>query len=54
MSDIHRPEPKKTIGIRLTASQWAKLRDRARAEDRSMTGVVSRIIAAELETYHAE
>lgn len=54
MSDIHRPEPKKTVGIRLTASQWAKLRARARAEDRSLTVTVSRIIATELEAHDAE
>lgn len=54
MSAIHQPERKQAVSIRFTAAEWARLRSRARAEDRSLNSLVTRIIRAELDAAEAE
>lgn len=53
VSDIHRPERKHAVSIRFTASDWARLRSRARNEDRSLANLVTRIVRAELDAMQA-
>lgn len=53
MSDIHRPEAKWAVSIRFTNSEWNRLRRRARAEDRSLNSLVTRIVRAELDAMDA-
>lgn len=50
---VHRPERKRSVSIRFTDSQWSKLRVRARAEDRSLNSLVTRIVRAELDAMEA-
>lgn len=53
VSGFHRPEPKLGVTIRFTASEWNRLRARAKAEDRSLNGLVTRIVRAELDAMEA-
>jgi hypothetical protein len=53
MSQFHRPERKISVGVRFTASEWARLKSRARAEDRSLNSLVTRIVRAELDAMDA-
>jgi predicted SPOUT superfamily RNA methylase MTH1 len=48
MSDLHRPELKHGVTVRLSASEWARLRVLARADDRSLNGYMVRIVRSHL------
>ena len=54
MSDIHRPERKRAVSIRFTSAEWSRLSSRAKAEDRSLNALVTRIVRAELDSMDAK
>jgi hypothetical protein len=53
MSEVHRPEPKMAVSVRLTRSQWELARRRARADDRSLGSWVAQAVRARLEELDA-
>jgi predicted transcriptional regulator len=48
MSDLHRPERKRAVSVRLPEALWRKVRAAARKDDRSMSAWVERVVRAEL------
>lgn len=53
MNGARQPEHKVAVSIRFTPAQWQRLQRRARAEDRSVSNLVTRIVRAELDTMDA-
>lgn len=53
MSDIHAPERKHVLPVRLTESEFRRVKAAARADDRSANSWVLRVVRAELDAREA-